>query len=89
MKDYPSCHHSAHWHQLRCPRVGQRRSDWRLHSVSVGAVQWPPLRTLGGVRIRVRFPVAPPYNAEANRDLVARNTGARGESRGRMARGNL
>ena len=33
----------------------------------------PPSRTIGGVGIRVWTPVAPPYNAEANGDLAARN----------------
>ena len=33
----------------------------------------PPLRTTGEVGIRVWAPVAPPYNAEANGDLAARN----------------
>lgn len=48
-------------------------------SVSVGALQTPPLhktpplRTIGGVEFRVWAPVAPPYNAEANGDLAATN----------------
>jgi hypothetical protein len=33
----------------------------------------PPSRSIGGVGIRVWTPVAPPYNAEANGDLAARN----------------
>jgi hypothetical protein len=41
-------------------------------SISVGVLQTPPLRTIGGVAIRVWAPVAPPYNAEANGDLAAR-----------------
>jgi hypothetical protein len=42
-------------------------------SVSVGALKKPPLRTIGGIELRAWTPVAPPYNAEANGDLAARN----------------
>jgi hypothetical protein len=42
-------------------------------SVSVGALKKPPLRTIRGIEIRAWTPVAPPYNAEANGDLAAKN----------------
>jgi hypothetical protein len=43
------------------------------HSVSVGSQQKAPLFTLGGAEVRVWAPVAPPYNAEANGNLAARD----------------
>jgi hypothetical protein len=42
-------------------------------SVSVGGLKNPPLRTIRGIELRAWAPVAPPYNAEANGDLAARN----------------
>jgi hypothetical protein len=42
------------------------------HSLAEGAPS-PPLFTSGGLRVRVWTPVAPPYSAEANGDLAARN----------------
>jgi len=41
--------------------------------VPVGALKKPPLRTIRGIELRAWTPVAPPYNAEANGDLAARN----------------
>jgi hypothetical protein len=41
--------------------------------VSVGALKKPPLLTIRGIELRAWTPVAPPYNAEANGDLAARN----------------
>jgi hypothetical protein len=41
-------------------------------SVPVGALKKPPLRTSRGIEL-AWTPVAPPYNAEANGDLAARN----------------
>jgi hypothetical protein len=45
----------------------------QLNTVSVGAPRTSPLFTIGRVEVRVWAPVAPPYNAEANGDLAARN----------------
>jgi hypothetical protein len=42
-------------------------------STSVGVPSTSPLFTIGGVEVRVWTPVAPPYNAEANGDLAARD----------------
>lgn len=42
-------------------------------SVSVGTRQTPSPRTIGRIGVHVWAPVAPPYNAEANGDLAARN----------------
>jgi hypothetical protein len=62
--------------------VGISRADARASgnsaatgtdSVSVGTLKKPPLRTIRGIELRVWTPVAPPYNAEANGDLAARN----------------
>ena len=62
--------------------AGARASDraaatgLTLQNASVSAGGLPtrsPLRSIGGVGIHVWAPVAPPYNAEANGDLAARN----------------
>jgi hypothetical protein len=45
----------------------------QLPSVSIGAPRTPPLFSIGGIEVRVWAPVAPPYNAEANGDLAARD----------------
>jgi hypothetical protein len=42
-------------------------------SGSDGALKKPPLRTICGIELRAWTPVVPPYNAEANGDLAARN----------------
>ena len=42
------------------------------HSVSGGALEMPPLFTIGRVEVRVWAPVPPPYNVEANGDLATR-----------------
>ena len=41
--------------------------------VSVDALKKPSLRTFRGIELRAWAPAAPPYNAEANGDLAARN----------------
>jgi hypothetical protein len=41
--------------------------------IAAGALQTPPLFTLGRVGIQVWAPMAPPYNAGANGDLAARD----------------
>jgi hypothetical protein len=43
------------------------------HSILVGAPRTSPLFTIGGVEVRVWAPVEPPYNAEANGNLAARD----------------
>jgi hypothetical protein len=65
---------------ISCPnarasdRAAATGTDSRSTSVSASGLPTPaPLRTIGGVGIRVWAPVAPPYNAEANGDLAARN----------------
>jgi hypothetical protein len=42
-------------------------------SVSPGGPQTPKLFTIGRVGVRVWAPVPPPYSAEANEDIAARN----------------
>ena len=54
-------------------RASDNGAATRTDSVSVGALKKPPLRTIRGIELRVWTPVAPPYNAEANGDLAARN----------------
>ena len=61
-----------------CARASDRAAatgtDSGSTSVSAGGLPTrSPLRSIGGVGIRVWAPVAPPYNAEANGDLAARN----------------
>jgi hypothetical protein len=54
-------------------RASDNGTATRTDSVSVGALKKPPLRTIRGIELRVWTPVTPPYNAETNGDLAARN----------------
>ena len=42
-------------------------------SISISALQKPPLFTIRGLGVHVWAPTAPPYNAGANGDLAARD----------------
>ena len=55
-------------------RAAATGTDSGSTSVSAGGLPTrSPLRSIGGVGIRVWAPVAPPYSTEANGDLAARN----------------
>jgi hypothetical protein len=45
----------------------------QLPSVSAGLPRTPPLFSIGGIRFRAWAPVSPPYKAEAEGNLAARD----------------